>query len=133
MRVRFFVDEEKKIVVCKLENVAGELMCDMCHLDWPHHPSLEIADSFVGKAKLHPDDTFDEEKGKKIAFRRAIAKLNKAKARTIKNFMNDQLAFIDALTKDVNKLTKRYEYNIDRRDADIQYIIETPATVAEEE
>lgn len=128
---RYFIDEEKKVVVCKLTNCAGSLICDMCHKDWPAHPAMEIADEFVGKAKLHPDDTFDIEKGKKIALRRATAKLAKAKARALQDFLEGQLAYVGALTADANKLLKRYEYNIDKKDADIQYIINAPATAEE--
>ncbi len=131
MKTQFYVNDEKKIVVCKLVDCAGSLICDMCHKNWPASPELEIDDVFVGKAKLHPDDAFDLEKGEQIAFRRAVAKLAKAKARALRAFMKKQERVVNDLKRDTDKLLRKYEYNIDKRDADIQYIIDTPVTAEE--
>ena len=60
---KFFVNEDKKAVVC--------LITITRHKGLPNQ-------TFIGKAKCSPSDTFDVEKGKDIAYVRALLKLKKA-------------------------------------------------------
>lgn len=120
---RYFVDEAKKIVVCKLENCSNALICDMCHKGWPGHQGLVIADEFTGKAQCSPDDTFDVEVGKQIAYKRAVAKMFRAKRRALIDFMTEEQKMIDSLVKDTTKLIGKYEGTINRKDQDILRIL----------
>ena len=120
---RYFVDEKKKIVVCKLENCSNTLICDMCHKNWPGHEALVIDDVFTGKAKCSDEDTFDVEIGKRIAYKRAVTKLVNAKRRTLIDFLDANTKFMERLTADCNKLIGRYEGTINRKDQDIEKIL----------
>lgn len=106
---KYFINEEKKVVVCKIEDCSCSLVCDMCHMNWPSHEDLFIADEFIGKAKCSPEDTFDIEIGKQIAYKRAVAKLFKAKERTLIAFIEEHKKMFDQLKKDSNKLIRKYE------------------------
>lgn len=121
--MRFFVDEEKKIVICKLENCSNELICDVCHKGWPGHEALVIADEFTGKAQCSPNETFNVEIGKKIAYKRAVAKLSKAKRRALLNFMAGEQKGFNLLINDMNKLINGYENVVNRKDKDIERIL----------
>lgn len=120
---RYFVNEEKKVVVCKLENCAGNLICDMCEKDYPYHPDLVISDTFVGMAKCSDEDTFDVELGKKIAYKRAVAKLFNTKKKTLERFMVEQAKAFKALENTTNKLANKYASVVARKDKEITHLI----------
>lgn len=120
---RYFINEEKKTVVCKLENCFNGLVCDMCRKGYPGHPYMEIDDTFVGKAQCSPEDTFDVEVGKQIAYKRAIAKMTKAKKRALIDFVEGNKKFVENLCKDADKLIVRYENTINRKNQDIVRIL----------
>lgn len=122
--VRYFVDTEKKVVVCKLENCSNALICDMCHKGWPGDADFLIKDSFIGKAKCSSEDVFDENIGKKIAYKRAIAKVFEAKRKVLKAFVTDYKRVTDELVKDTSKLIAKYENIVNRKDQDIEKILE---------
>ena len=121
--VEYFVNEEKKVVVAKITNCYGDLCCDMCKVGFPPHSDFEIQDSFVGKAKCSPDDTFDVEKGKKIAFKRAYMKYTAVKMKTISNFMKGYRKAYEELELTTKKLIARYDSAIDNRATEIKAII----------
>lgn len=120
---RYFINEEKKIVVCKLEGCAGNLICDMCEQGYPQHPGMLIADTFVGKAKCSPEDTFDVELGKKIAYKRAVAKLFSAKEKALGRFMDEQIKFFAQMSTDISKLRRKYASTTARKHNEITHII----------
>jgi hypothetical protein len=120
---RFFVDEEKKVVVCKLEYCSNELICDLCGKGWPGHEALVIEDTFIGKAQCSPEDTFDVEIGKEIAYKRAVAKLFKAKRRALSNFVKSNQEMTNRFTALATKLIGKYDGTINRKDQDIMRIL----------
>lgn len=99
------------------------LICDMCHKGWPGHPALEIADTFTGKAQCSPEDIFDAEIGKQIAYKRAVAKMFRAKRRALIDFVNGNKDFVAHLESDAGKLINKYEGTINRKDQDIMRIL----------
>jgi hypothetical protein len=120
---RFFVNEEKKTVVCKLENCSRALICDMCRKGWPAHEGLVIDNEFTGKAQCSPDDTFDVEIGKQIAYNRAVAKLFKAKRRALIDFTDTEKKITEDLLKDTSKLINKYDGTINRKNQGITRIL----------
>lgn len=120
---RYFIDEKEKVVVCKLELCSDNLVCDMCHKDWPPHEIMFIKDSFVGKAKCSSEDVFDAEVGKQIAYKRAVAKLALAKKKALARFVSMNKKIIDDLTKDAEKLFARYDSTIARKEYEIAKLI----------
>lgn len=119
----YFVNKEKGVVVCKLENCASSLACDVCHKGWEPHPLLELEDTFIGKAKCAPDDTFDPEIGKKIAYRRAMIKLYKAKRKTLNDFITLNIKTVDKMVELKDNLTNKYDKAIGRRTNSIENIL----------
>lgn len=120
----YFVNEEKKVVVCKLENCAGSLVCDMCEQGYPHHPDLVIADTFIGKAVCAPEDTFDVEIGKKIAYKRAVAKLFTAKYKTAERFLNMQVKGFDQMVTAIHKIKTKCADTVSRKHREITHLTE---------
>ena len=47
-----------------------------------------MMNSYRGKAKLHPGDVFNEEKGKEIALKKLQEKYNASKRKAIKRFLS---------------------------------------------
>lgn len=120
----YYVNEEKGVVVCKLTDCWNGLVCDMCRKGWPVHPDFELRNEFVGKAKCSADDTFDVEKGKKIAFKRAYAKFVAAKAKALRSFQEENNRIHDELNNTIDKLLKTYDVTVERKETEIQYIAE---------
>ena len=120
----YYVDKEKKVVVCKLTHCSGELICDLCKKNWPGHDMLFIDDTFVGKATCSDEDVFDVDKGKKIAFKRAYAKLTKAKQRTLRNFHELDQKAAAAFSETCGKLISHYDAIMERKAEEVKYIAE---------
>lgn len=84
--IRYFVDENAKVVVCVIYAHQADVFREfedilrkVEHLPlWGTH-SMFNPTKFVGKAKCHPEDVFDAEKGKELARARALKKYNMAK------------------------------------------------------
>lgn len=106
--VEYFINEEKKTVICKLTNCYNSLQCDMCKAGWDFHPDLFLNDSYIGKAKCSDEDTFDVEFGKKLAYQRAVVKLNTAKTKVLRRFEQNYKDFMVMLLKDINRLSDKY-------------------------
>lgn len=120
--VRYFVNKEKGVVVCKLEDCYDSLIADMHIKGYPVDENLEIPNEFIGKAKCSPEDTFDENIGKNIAFNRAMIKLNKAKKKMIESFLIGFEKFNLQLKKDAQGLADRYATVITKKNEDIEKI-----------
>ena len=119
----YYVNEEKKVVVCKLELCSNALICDMCHKGLPGHADLLLNDTYVGKAVCADEDTFDIEKGKRIAYNRAVTKLANAKKKTLTRFINNYEEMVVFLRDVHNDLTHKYDRVIDRRTQNTEKII----------
>lgn len=123
--VKYFVNEEKKIVVCKFIGCGYALNHDMRLKGYPCHPDFEIDDVIIGKAKCSEEDTFDVEIGKKIAYKRAYAKLVEKKSKALSRFIDANNKFMADLNAIAGKMTKVYSDIIDAKQNDIQHIIAT--------
>jgi hypothetical protein len=87
---KFYVDEDARVIVCVIPNV-HDLLQDFIsqHFSWGNinvewavgyqfNKQLEMPNSFMGKAVCAPEDEWDVELGKKIAFSRAKDKCYKS-------------------------------------------------------
>ena len=119
--VQYFVNEEKKTVVAKIVGAAFDIKCDLCKLGYHDVPTV-IQDDFVGKAKCNPDDVFDIEKGKKIAFKRAYAKYSRAKSRELTHFKNWLTENNDKFISTIDKLIAKYDASEKRRYTEIEML-----------
>ena len=118
--IEYYVDEKKKVVVCKLTGCECVLVCDMCQKDYPPHPDFLLNDSYVGKAKCSEDDTFDIEFGKKLAYQRAVAKLNTAKVKTLKRFEKEQVKFFNQLLDTIHGISDKCERIVTSKETTIK-------------
>lgn len=87
---RFYVNEAERTVVCVIPNTKGmvqDFIWDHC--DWPDinmsdaldfnmRKQIRMPNSFMGKAVCAPEDEWDEETGRMIAFARAKDKCYKS-------------------------------------------------------
>lgn len=80
---KFFVNEEKRKVVCVLENTADAFE-NFADQNFPIFISnlniwekVQMPDKFIGIATCSPDDEFDIEIGEKLAYSRAKDNFNK--------------------------------------------------------
>lgn len=104
--IKWFINEEKGIVVCKLTDCrtipADRIIKYAPHFDlWAgtSRTSCIIHDEYTGVAKCSPEDTFDIEVGKNIALRRAKAKRAKAINQAIAQQINYVTREIEILKK----------------------------------
>lgn len=88
---KFYVNEEERVVICVISDTK-EMLEDFIydHLNWSDismyealgfgklRRSLELPSSFIGKAVCAPEDEWDEELGRMIAFSRAKDKCYKS-------------------------------------------------------
>lgn len=121
--VDYYVNKEKKVVVAKMTGCFNGLACDMCRKGYPPIPAFEIANAFIGKAKCSPDDTFDEETGKKIAFKRAYKKYVMAKKKAVAAFLTENNKLVDELNDTVKNLIDSYDRADAHRTEEIKALI----------
>lgn len=123
--VEYFVNEEKKIVVCKFTGCGCALSHDMYLKGYPCHPDFHIDDTIIGKAKCSEEDTFDIELGKKIAYKRAYAKMIEKKRKALAKFIEQNNKFTAVLNATAAKMDKVYGDIVDAKYNDIQHVIST--------
>ena len=121
--VAYYVNKAKKVVVAKMTGCATGLACDMCRKGYPSIPAFELANAFIGKAKCSPDDTFDEETGKKIAFKRAYKKYVMAKKKAVAAFLAENNKLVDELNDTVKNLMDSYDRADAHRTEEIKALI----------
>ena len=107
---RFIVKRDEKVVVCILPKTKF-LFIDFINLNLPnfitdeiYEKRLELKNYYVGVAKCSPEDEFNEEIGRRVAFAKLKEKLRAAFYRradyyiqTYDNFMEKQVQNIDEL------------------------------------
>ena len=78
--VRYIVNKEKKTIVCCLQNCHEIAINRIIKYARDYFPGVEyyISDNYIGIAKCAPEDTWDEEFGKKLALKRAKRKRSNA-------------------------------------------------------
>lgn len=143
---KFFVDEEKRTVICVIENTSN-LVRSFFNLNWwdedtgPSHrvfitPLVKLnrrmilPDRFIGKAVCAPEDEWNEEAGRLIAFDRAKMKLNTSFFKRAQEYVTEiDIALGDMITK-VNEYGARLSRGAEKR---LEHIKRICPTFEEEE
>lgn len=143
---KFFVDEEKRTVICVIENTSN-LVRSFFNLNWwdedtgPSHrvfitPLVKLnrrmilPDRFIGKAVCAPEDEWNEEVGRLIAFDRAKMKLNTSFFKRAQEYVTEiDIALGDMITK-VNEYGARLGRGAEKR---LEHIKRICPTFEEEE
>lgn len=138
---KFFVDEEKRTVICVIENTSN-LVRSFFNLNWwdedtgPSHrvfitPLVKLnrrmilPDRFIGKAVCAPEDEWNEEAGRLIAFDRAKMKLNTSFFKRAQEYVTEiDIALGDMITK-VNEYGARLSRGAEKRLEHIKRICPT--------
>ena len=116
------VDRENRIIACWFRGgkaywaVSLYTMVDKITQDasftYPYSlvdKALDDIPSFSARAKMHPDDIWDEELGKKIAKERLKDKFNKVKERVLESMLTElSKEFVDVRNRIHHKLLKAY-------------------------
>ena len=127
---RFFVNEEKRTVACSIENtrnmfrnyIEDELKMDS-FIDYASTRTLQtlrMPPRFTGTAHCSPEDTWDVETGKLIAFKRAKEKLYGSFFRHANTFMNEVDKILDRGEAQLNRMGEKVSRNLDHLDKVIE-------------
>lgn len=82
MRVRYFVDKEKGVVVCVGQDCMFDLIKDVGAKEELFSPLL-LSDNYKGVARLQDVDVWDEDFGKKLAYAKMVKKYASAKQKKL--------------------------------------------------
>ena len=121
--MRYNVDRSKRTVTATIEDCESDLFrwvikrfgsIDLSPklaiaLEEYSHKSLDIPDSFVGRAVCAEEDEFDVETGKILAARRAQEKYEKARMRTLEDVTTTAIRMLIEMNMKQNK-----RYNLAR-------------------
>lgn len=126
--VKYHVDAENGIVVASLEGVEYDAACVINKYLGGSKMSVDevkelkkqganiaifednrIKNKYVGVARCHADDTFDEEKGKEIARKRMLIKYNKDKSEVICRNLYELSLLMENLERADDKIWDRIE------------------------
>lgn len=104
---RFYVDEEKKVVVCVIPNTqytVHNFLKDLPQFGYwgiffleSDNKIIKMPNSFIGKAVCSEQDEFDVEKGKKLAYLRA-------KDKFYRSFFKRLNAVVNLIDKNLQEL-----------------------------
>ena len=82
--IKYVVNPEKKTVVCLLEGCKDDVYNAMSPSEQAIvlflHVNCELNNKYIGVAKCDPEDTFDEEFGRKLARNRMLKKYYRDRA-----------------------------------------------------
>lgn len=109
MKIKYFVNEEKGTVFCKMENCFKDTI-NILEKDGIY--KRDIRDSFMqntyaGKAKLSPEDEWDEETGKRVARNKMLLKYYTKKRKLLDKAYQELLS-------QIKKLSERQQYCLDK-------------------
>ena len=122
--VAYFKDDEKNTsheywfncIMIKLQKLsqinflANDLICNMALTSVDE--ALACACNLYGKAKVHGDDVFDEEKGKEIARMKLLSKYYKAESDAIYYFMKRYNGMVHKMLLHGSHIRARYSNRI---------------------
>ena len=122
--VAYFKDDEKNtsheywfscimIKLRKLSQInflANDLICNMALTSVDE--ALACAGNLYGKAKVHGDDVFDEEKGKEIARMKLLSKYYKAESDAIYYFMKRYNRMVHKMLQNGSHIRAKYRNRI---------------------
>lgn len=98
--VEYKVYPENGVVICRLLNCQDVPYSRIIKYmqQWPMNDSkYEVDNVFIGMAKCSPEDTFDEQYGKKLALERAKEKRRKAFNNMVRLYINDTMRGLNDL------------------------------------
>lgn len=112
----FYVNEKKGTVTCKVNaTVIGPSKTDFPWNSEIEFPTKEISAEYT--TRCHPDDTFDAERGKRIALARAENMLYAQASNHVSEVIRDLNDMLQACTKFAEKSVYCRAHNVDYVDS----------------
>lgn len=115
---KFFIDEKSRTVVCVIEGTRKAFYDyvfwsepDFDLSDFTIGPQYSMPNSFMGKAVCSPDDEFDIETGKMIAFNRARFKYYSSFFKRANTLVQSIEKKLDFFTSQTNAIGMKFEDN----------------------
>lgn len=128
-RIHYFINAEKKTIVCKIEPYPTVPHFCECKLGFGQQINRDFVEycvdeglSFVGKAICTEPDVFDVEFGKKIAYDKAIMKLFDVKAKFFNEAINEFQNCIDILHEEIEKTARHKTRALERFEAKMKEV-----------
>lgn len=129
---KFYVDKEKRTVVCVIENTNDLLFRfaglntykqeTIFHPDHKFNRKLVLPNRFSGKAVCSESDEWNEEVGRIVAFDRAKTKLNTAFFKRAQLLCDKIEMELTKLADSFNSYGTKLEYGVERRKQHIKKI-----------
>jgi len=132
---KFYVNEEKRTVVCKVPNTRY-LLIDFLSgeadfkgfnpITGANHSlfaNLTMPSTFTGKAVCNPEDQWNEELGRKIAFNRAVQKVYASFYKRAQAFTMNVTLNVQNMIDTLNNFGDKVDLDLAERDADIGNIL----------
>lgn len=133
---KFYVDEEKRVVVCVIPDTK-KMLRDFIDdhfrflnfdvgmgLGWDGIRKFNMPTSFMGKAVCSPDDEWDEELGRRIAFARAKDKCYKSFFRRANALVQMIDLYLGRMMDQFNAFGDKCAANRERLDASIEHYLD---------
>lgn len=135
IKVRYIVNKERKTIVCLLTNTEDAFYNFICKhnakdfltniLGGRNYKNISTMPAvFRGTAVCAPEDEWDEELGKKIAYSRARYKFDASFFNHANNFMAYIDKRLDQLSEQINNYGSRISHNHARRLQQLNDILE---------
>ena len=130
--VKYVVNPEEKKVIAYIEGTKW-MFCDFVRENYPHYDfywcnepledKLKMPNKFIGVATCGPDDVWDENIGRLIAFDRMKDNLNKSFFKRANTFVAEMEKRLDIFCERVNGYGEKLETNMNRRKAIIAKVL----------
>lgn len=141
---KYYIDEEKRKIVCVIDHTENMfinfadhnfvLTADCVDNIWRDsrrtrlYDQLKMPSRFWGIATCNPEDEWNEETGKLIAYSQAKDKLNKSFFKRANRYVDTLDKHLNNSVAILNKLGDRLEVSTERRHKKISDIIGVPET-----
>lgn len=90
--ITYYIDEEKRTIVAKLSNCKFDVINALNRIVNDHDSysiqKLLLRDKYISKAVCHEEDTWDEEKGMRIALASVLQKYHRDKQHALQYFLD---------------------------------------------
>lgn len=102
-KVVYYIDEDKKTIACKMNDTQDEIIEKCYHNDCvgviPAHTlyNYELKSNYNAKTSCLKEDTFDIEKGKRLALVKMLSKYYKDKEKTYQKMIDDIESYVEVL------------------------------------
>lgn len=122
----YHINEEERVVVCVISGCSMDFDNFLTSMEKKLRNSVYIYDTsslmrknYVGVARCAPEDTFDVEKGKLLAFQRAKRKYDTDFFRHAQKFIDTLDNVMDAYIEAINTIGIKFSENANRREQEL--------------